>query len=87
MITVIISIIVMSTLIIFESVIIKKKYFENEVFAMSSNYQLKEIENNEYNIKNIIEENTKDSRFGYIFISTFILVTCVLSILALKQFI
>lgn len=61
MITVIISIIVMSTLIIFESVIIKKKYFENEVFAMSSNYQLKEIENNEYNIKNIIEENTKDS--------------------------
>ena len=31
--------------------------------------------------------NTKDSRFGYIFISTFILVTCVLSILALKQFI
>ena len=43
MITVIISIIVMSTLIIFESVIIKKKYFENEVFAMSSNYQLKEI--------------------------------------------
>lgn len=61
MITVIISIIVMSTLIIFESVIIKKKYFENEVFAMSSNYQLKEIENDEYNIKNIIEENTKDS--------------------------
>ena len=31
--------------------------------------------------------NTKDSRFGYIFISTFILVTCVLSILALKEFI
>ena len=61
MITVIISIIVMSILIIFASVVIKKKYFENEVLAMSSNYQLKEIENNEYNIKNIIEENTKDS--------------------------
>lgn len=61
MITVIISIIMMSTLIIFASVVIKKKYFENEVFAMSSNYQLKEIEKNEYNIKNIIEENTKDS--------------------------
>lgn len=32
-------------------------------------------------------ENAKDSRFGYIFISSFILVTCVLSILALKEFI
>ena len=31
--------------------------------------------------------NAKDSRFGYIFISSFILVTCVLSILALKEFI
>lgn len=31
--------------------------------------------------------NTKDSRFGYIFVSSFILVTCVLSILAFKEFI
>ncbi len=31
--------------------------------------------------------NAKDSRFGYIFVSSFILVTCVLSILALKEFI
>ena len=33
------------------------------------------------------EQNTKDSRFGYILVSSFILATCFLSILAFKEFI